>query len=342
MDGPWRDGRHGKTCEPLGGQQSEKVSTAERVDGLETTEYFESGAYRVTRCDSTGDLERSVTMAPIRGPEGKVELLPVGWFDSPEPGRGGGGVSGTFHDPSLPGARERWEKGRLELASHALPPTEPRAVQWEGVAPARSSARRGLLQGDTGCSTWAYTYIGPVLWPGSGGGGYEFRNRYGGWMPATYLYDIAVGLQNWDYTVNPCSFPDVTNITHTYAGTTPNSPQMAPDGVNVVDFGSMTAVGCSSTHVACTFWYTSDGVFFSNVDMRFDQSAPWSLNGAGGTYDVQSVATHEGGHSIGLSEVNAFYLTMHETATAGTFRRSLGLGDAVGLRCRYGVTAGGC
>ncbi|MDA0184041.1 hypothetical protein OJ997_27280 [Solirubrobacter phytolaccae] len=318
------------------------VSTASRDRGLEVTEYYESGSYRVTRCDPDGDLERSVTVAPVRGPEGKVEMLPISWFDSPEPGRGGGGVSGTFEDPKLAGAAARWAKMREESAARYLPPTEPRAVQWEGVVPAASSAQRQLKQADTGCSTGGYTWVGPRLMNGSGGGGYEWRNRQGGYMPATYLYQIGAGLQNWDTTYNSCGWGNVTAIQHVYAGTTTAVPQMTPDGVNVVDFGSMSAVGCSSGFAACTIWYSYDGVFFHNVDMRFNDASPWSLNGAGGTLDVQSVATHEGGHSVGLGEVNAFYLTMHHTATADIFRRTLGYGDAVGLRCRYGVTAGGC
>ena len=41
-----------------------------------------------------------------------------------------------------------------------------------------------------------------------------------------------------------------------------------------------------------------------------------------------------------LADVNAFYLSMHAIATSGTFRRTLGAGDLIGLRCRYG--AGPC
>ncbi|HSV64387.1 MAG TPA: matrixin family metalloprotease [Mycobacteriales bacterium] len=60
-----------------------------------------------------------------------------------------------------------------------------------------------------------------------------------------------------------------------------------------------------------------------------------------GAYDVQSVLTHEQGHTFGLSHVD---LTTHSTqvmATAigacDTSKRLLGMGDYTGLARLYGT-----
>jgi hypothetical protein len=56
------------------------------------------------------------------------------------------------------------------------------------------------MQADTGCSTGSYAFTGPYI----PGGVYTWYNRYGGYMPATHLYEIGAGLQNWDSSANNC------------------------------------------------------------------------------------------------------------------------------------------
>ena len=70
---------------------------------------------------------------------------------------------------------------------------------------------------------------------------------------------------------------------------------------------------------------------------RFNSRYPYSNNGAAGKYDVQSVSTHESGHSIGLDHADSSgQLTMFFQTLTGTNRsRSLAKGDVRGLRSRY-------
>jgi hypothetical protein len=120
------------------------------------------------------------------------------------------------------------------------------------------------------------------------------------------------------------------------------------DGVNAVDFGSTANIsgGCGGVSVgvlACTYAQTQEGVYFSEIDQRYSTAFLWSDNAASGRYDVWDVASHESGHAVGLAHANSSqYLTMYfQTGTGSTLHRYIGLGDAIGLRCRYGVTQGG-
>jgi predicted Zn-dependent protease len=56
------------------------------------------------------------------------------------------------------------------------------------------------------------------------------------------------------------------------------------------------------------------------------------------SYDLQSVATHEFGHALGLGHVSNPSLTMHHFAPyCSTAPRTLGRGDVRGLRALYGL-----
>ena len=63
----------------------------------------------------------------------------------------------------------------------------------------------------------------------------------------------------------------------------------------------------------------------------------WSTSGKPGAYDYRSVATHEFGHFIGLSDLHdSPNLTMYYATDAGsTGPRTLGRGDVLGLRALY-------
>lgn len=74
--------------------------------------------------------------------------------------------------------------------------------------------------------------------------------------------------------------------------------------------------------------------------LTLDTSETWSTNGAAGTFDVGNAATHEWGHIAGLGHVNGApggCLTMYRFGGAGeTQKRTLGLGDKLGLDVLYG------
>ena len=84
--------------------------------------------------------------------------------------------------------------------------------------------------------------------------------------------------------------------------------------------------------------------------LTFDTDEDWSIGGSETTFDVQNVATHEFGHVAGLGHVNApkdGCLTAYRFADEGeTQKRSLGLGDKLGLSALYAnvpdTDAGSC
>jgi hypothetical protein len=206
--------------------------------------------------------------------------------------------------------------------------------------------RARVSQGGDSCTNGQYGYTGLRIFSGY----YGYRANLSQ-MPQgdTSRQEITKGHHTWNDTVNDCSFPDVTNITADYLGTTGATPHSYTDGVNVVDFGSIGNVsgGCGGVVagvLACTWGSTHDGVYFDDIDQRYSTNYPWSPSGAAGSYDIYSVAAHESGHAVGLAHANSSaWLTMYYQASTGSTRwRTLGYGDARGLRCRYGVTAGGC
>ena len=71
--------------------------------------------------------------------------------------------------------------------------------------------------------------------------------------------------------------------------------------------------------------------------MRFGDQFKWSNNGAAGKYDYRSIATHEFGHALGLSDLydNPKLTMTYSVTTGSTAFRTLGRGDILGLRALY-------
>jgi len=66
----------------------------------------------------------------------------------------------------------------------------------------------------------------------------------------------------------------------------------------------------------------------------------WSVSGEAGKMDVQNIMTHEFGHWTGLADLYNdadYWLTMYGYGNFGeTYKRTLGLGDILGLQKVYG------
>jgi hypothetical protein len=135
-----------------------------------------------------------------------------------------------------------------------------------------------------------------------------------------------------------------TGARHNFAGTTTNRPNITssnqctdPDGVNTRGWGpgnsDFVAVNCS--------WYYILTYEASEADHLYNTNFSWYTGGSSCVlaYDLESVSTHEWGHTFGLDHVSE---DTHPTMTMSTnssycdtSARTLGRGDALGMYSIY-------
>ncbi|MCJ7740056.1 peptidase M10A and M12B matrixin and adamalysin [Candidatus Microgenomates bacterium] len=113
-----------------------------------------------------------------------------------------------------------------------------------------------------------------------------------------------------------------------------------PDGLNVAAFG---AYPDTNVIAVTTVW----GYFYGpprtrqivEWDMLFNTGFQWGVNGDATDMDVQNIATHELGHSAGISDLyttNCNLETMYGYSTEGeTIKRDLNKGDIAGITALY-------
>ena len=120
-----------------------------------------------------------------------------------------------------------------------------------------------------------------------------------------------------------------------------DSPSPNPcGGKNIVQWVSIDGPGnILATASVCRNVATKE---IGGFVVTLDSDETWSTTGAPGTLDVANITTHEFGHVAGLGHVNApkdGCLTMYRFASVGeTQKRSLGLGDKLGMNALYGST----
>ena len=111
------------------------------------------------------------------------------------------------------------------------------------------------------------------------------------------------------------------------------------DQKNVIDFG----YGLDSNVIAVTtVWYTMRGKQIIEFDMRFNDAFTWGdATSNPVVMDLQNIATHELGHSVGMDDVytdSCSAVTMYGFGTEGeTQKRTLEQPDITGLQKLYGV-----
>lgn len=85
-----------------------------------------------------------------------------------------------------------------------------------------------------------------------------------------------------------------------YGGTT-TATDLGYNGVNEVMWRNL---GTTNPLATCyTVWYTSNPAEIIEFDIRFNDYNTWSTTGAAGTFDIQSIATHELGHALALLDL---------------------------------------
>ncbi|TMQ67876.1 MAG: matrixin family metalloprotease [Candidatus Eisenbacteria bacterium] len=118
----------------------------------------------------------------------------------------------------------------------------------------------------------------------------------------------------------------------TYSGTT--NAGFVTDGINVLSWSSGN--GCSGGCLAITALVLAPGQVIIESDVSFNSLAAWNTDG--NDYDVQAVATHELGHTLGIHHTELQKPRNRPTMYAsyfGTAGRSLESDDTAALSCSY-------
>ena len=143
---------------------------------------------------------------------------------------------------------------------------------------------------------------------------------------------LLAGLDAWVDQSGPI------NLSWSFNGSTSTSERVF-DGQNVIFWGATP--NPADTYLArTTVWFTSSGDAVE-MDMQFNTDYLWATGPAAGRYDIQSVATHEAGHGIGLNHVSAISEVMYPAQSSNSTKRQLGLGDINGVESLYGSGCNG-
>jgi hypothetical protein len=224
------------------------------------------------------------------------------------------------------------------------------AVRTNGVetaahqaATAGTATQPRLAGTPASCADGAYTLSGYKVV-----GGISFGYNPAG-VPAGIAKTAGTAVRNSLLSVaagaNRCRYTARLNTSATYTGASTRRPQVntagactGNDRVNVMGWGTLP-----TGYLAITCIYFAGGKVI-NADTMINRRYTWSTATpphCNNTWDLQSVLTHEVGHTFGLSHVD---YTAHGSAVMATLinpcdttKRLLGRGDYAALVRLYGT-----
>lgn len=204
-----------------------------------------------------------------------------------------------------PAIGDNWDIGRVDFIHYAKP---------------GGSAKPGK-------TTTCYKLMG-VKW-NSFPVSYAINPTNSGLDSGTVTSTIFASAETWDAETSKELFNDTYTITDAQYGTY--------DGQNVIDFGNYEQSGVIAV---TSVWYNRRTKKILEFDMRFDTDFAWGTDGSSLKMDLQNIATHELGHSVGLADIytsTCSEVTMYGYSTEGDIdKRSLEQPDITGLRSMYG------
>ena len=167
-----------------------------------------------------------------------------------------------------------------------------------------------------------------IKWPVSNA--VYYVNPAGG--PENTLAAVQAAMQSWN-GVSTSSFSFI------YGGTTTAADWDQNDNVNTVTFGPLD----DDTVLAENYgWYHQTSGVIWGSDIKVNLHQPWSTNGNGNAYDLQSVLTHELGHSLRLSDLYDAAdsgKVMYGYIYQGTIRRTLSQDERDGITHLYPLSS---
>jgi hypothetical protein len=115
-------------------------------------------------------------------------------------------------------------------------------------------------------------------------------------------------------------------------------PGVVLDGENTVQWAPID--GPSGIIGVTYYWYYTATKEMIEFDIVLDKDETWATVRTSTAFDVQNIATHEAGHTLGLKDLRSpkdGALTMHAyTWTGDDSKRTLGSGDILGIQKIYG------
>jgi len=144
---------------------------------------------------------------------------------------------------------------------------------------------------------------------------------------------VTMSTEQWDGGTFTELFADL----HVIDGTATYN-DASPDNINSISFGDIQD---NSIIAVTNIWYTRAGKRIVDSDILFNTYYPWgNADTDSALMDLQNIATHEEGHTIGLGDLYSTAcnpVTMYGYSTNGeTQKRTLESPDVAGLQKLYG------